>query len=181
MKSNRILRISALTLAVALAPAARAQDVSVDYDKSVDFSKYQTFAIEIGTTWGNPIGEKRVLEEFTKAFEGKGWKTAPKEEASALVALHGATEKRHDLDTFYSGYGGYRFRRGFGTVTATTTVHDYTVGTLVVDVFDAKTKELLWRGTAQDELKDKPEKREKQLAKASEKLLKNFPPGKKPD
>ena len=51
------------------------------------------------------------------------------------------------------------------------------MGTLVVDIFDAKSKQLLWRGTAQDELKDKPEQREKQIEKGTKKLFKDFPPG----
>jgi Domain of unknown function (DUF4136) len=51
------------------------------------------------------------------------------------------------------------------------------VGTLVVDVYEAKTKQLVWRGIAQGELKDTPEKQEKQLQKASDRLFKDVPPG----
>jgi hypothetical protein len=60
---------------------------------------------------------------------------------------------------------------------ATTTESEYVVGTLVVDIFNAKSKQLMFRGTAQDELSDKPEKNVKKLAKASDKLFKDFPPG----
>jgi len=60
---------------------------------------------------------------------------------------------------------------------SSTTVSEYTVGTLVVDIFDAKSKELLFRGTASDELSDKVEKNQKKLAKASDKMFKDFPPG----
>jgi hypothetical protein len=49
----------------------------------------------------------------------------------------------------------------------------------VVDIFNAKSKALLFRGVAQDELSDKPEKNKKKAAKASEKMFKNFPPGSK--
>jgi hypothetical protein len=56
-------------------------------------------------------------------------------------------------------------------------VSDYTEGTLLVDMYDTKTKQLIWRGTAVDEVKEKQDKREKQMAKASEKLFKKFPPG----
>ena len=63
---------------------------------------------------------------------------------------------------------------------STTTVREYAVGTLVVDIFDAKSKSLLFRGTASDELSDKPEKNQKKLAKASDKMFKNFPPGSEP-
>ena len=51
------------------------------------------------------------------------------------------------------------------------------MGTLVVDIFDAKTKSLMFRGTAQDEISDKPEKNIKKIAKASDKMFKEFPPG----
>src|SRR4029453_3303436 len=78
------------------------------------------------------------------------------------------------------GYGGYGYR-GWGGMggmgTATTTTSEYIVGTLVVDIFDAKTKGLMFRGTATDELSDKPEKNAKKLQKASDKLFKDFPPG----
>jgi len=63
--------------------------------------------------------------------------------------------------------------------TAQTTVSEYTVGTLVVDIFDAKSKQLVFRGTATDELSDKPEKNVKKVEKAAEKMFKNFPPGSK--
>jgi hypothetical protein len=59
--------------------------------------------------------------------------------------------------------------------TASTTVTEYTVGTLVVDMFDAKTKNLVFRGIAGDELSDKPEKNAKMLEKASEKDAQELP------
>jgi hypothetical protein len=61
--------------------------------------------------------------------------------------------------------------------TATTTTSEFVVGTLVVDIFDAKTKSLLFRGIAQDEVSDKPEKNIKKIDKAATKMFKNFPPG----
>jgi hypothetical protein len=51
------------------------------------------------------------------------------------------------------------------------------VGTLLVDVFDAKGKNLIWRGIAQDEASNKTEKNIKKVTKATEKLFKDFPPG----
>ncbi len=57
-----------------------------------------------------------------------------------------------------------------------TVVNEYAVGTLVVDMFDAKTKNLVFRGTAEDEISDNPEKNAKRLEKASTKLFKDFPP-----
>jgi hypothetical protein len=173
------------TLAVAAAltligPMASAQDVKVDFDKDANFETIKTFSLKIGTSWGNPLGEKRVIAEFEQALTEKGWKKADEATADAIVVLHGATQVKKDLNTFYSGgMGGYGWRGmgGMGMGTASTTVTEYTVGTLVVDIFNAKSKQLLFRGTASDEISDKPEKNAKKLAKASDKMFKNFPPG----
>jgi hypothetical protein len=174
------------TLAVAAAAilagtAASAQDVNVDYDKAANFANYKTFSIAIGTGWNNPLSEKRVVDEITQGLTEKGWTKTEAAKADASVVLHGATEMKKSLDTFYTGgYGGYGWRGGWGAGgmgSATTTVHEYRVGTLVVDIFDAKSKQLLFRGVAQDELSDKPDKNVKKLAKASDKMFKDFPPG----
>jgi hypothetical protein len=161
-------------LALGLAATLSAQDVNVDYDKDADFSKIKTYSMKIGTSWGNPLAEKRVLQEFEQALNAKGWTKADEGSADADVVLHGATQTKKDLNTFYSGGGGYRYR-GWGS--AQTTVSEYLVGTLVVDIFDTKSKTLIFRGTASDEISEKPEKNQKKLAKASEKMFKDFPPG----
>jgi Domain of unknown function (DUF4136) len=170
---------AALTL---MSGAAFAQDVKTDSDPSANFAAIKTFAVKIGTSWNNPISEKRVTAEIEQALTEKGWTKAEADKADALVVLHGATEKEKSLNTFYSGgYGGYGWRGGWGggMGTATTTTSEYLVGTLVVDIFDAKSKQLMFRGTATDELSDKPEKNQKKLAKASDKMFKDFPPGSK--
>ncbi len=159
-----------------------AQDVKTDFDRSANFGKYKTFAVKIGTSWNNQISEKRVTEEIAQTLTEKGW-TRVDANPDALVLLHGATEKQKSLNTFYSGiggYGGYGYR-GWGGMggmgTATTTTSEYMVGTLVVDIFDAKSKALLFRGTAEDEISDKAEKNIKKVEKASEQDVQGLPAG----
>jgi hypothetical protein len=180
MKTRTFVAAAAFALVGA---TAFAQDVKTDYDKAADFSAIKTFAVKVGTSWGNQISEKRVVDEFTETLTQKGWKVAEDAKADAIVVLHGATEKKRSLNTFYSGggYGGYGYRgwggAGMGMGTATTTETEYAVATLVVDIFNAKTKALLFRGTASDEISDKVEKNVKKLDKASNKMFKDFPPG----
>ena len=162
-------------LALAATPLlARAQDVSVDYDKAYDFSKLKTYSLQLATAPKNPLQAQRVVKEVEEALTAKGWTKAEGAVADAAVILNGATEEKHSLSTMYSGYGGYRWG-GMGT--AQTVAHEYTVGTLVVDIYDAKSKSLLFRGVAKDELSDKPEKNEKKIEKATTKMFKDFPPG----
>jgi hypothetical protein len=170
---NRRAAIVAVAAAMA-ASAAWAQDIKVDYDKAANFGAIKTFSVKIGTSWGNPFGEKRVTDDVTGALVAKGWTLAPEDKADAQVVLHGASQTKHTLNTYYSGMGGYRWG---GVGTSTTTPTDYVVGTLLVDIFDAKGKNLIWRGIAQDELSSKTEKNIKKVAKATEKLFKDFPPG----
>ena len=168
---------AALTGCLLVLPAlAAAQDVKIDYDKAFNFSPVTTYSIKLGTAWGNDLSQRRVLAEFDEAIAAKGWKKAAEGQADVQVSLHGATQTKRNASTFYSGMGGgYRYG-GMGMGSAQTVVSEYTVGTLVVDMFDAKTKNLVFRGTAEDEISDNPEKNAKKLEKASSKMFKNFPP-----
>jgi Domain of unknown function (DUF4136) len=167
-----------LTASILMLPTlALAQDVKVDYDKAFAFGGVKTYSIQIGTTWGNDLSQRRVLTEFDSEIASKGWKKVNDDSADVQVILHGATSTKRNASTFYSGMGGYGYRGfGGGMATAQTVVNEYTVGTLVVDMFDSKTKNLVFRGTAEDEISDNPEKNAKRLEKASTKLFKNFPP-----
>jgi hypothetical protein len=169
--TGRVLAVLAL---LTLATPAAAQDVKVDFDDKFNFSNVKTFSVRIASPWGNQLSESRVLAEFEEALAAKGWRKADEAAADANVLLHGATSTQKSLNTFYSGMGGYRWG-GMGS--ATTTVSQYTVGTLVADIFDAKTKHLIFRGTAEGELSDNPEKNKKKLEKVTSKMFKNFPPG----
>ena len=58
--------------------------------------------VKLGTAWGNPLSEKRVSAEIEEAVAAKGWTKAEEAKADAVVILLGATEKKHDVNTFYS-------------------------------------------------------------------------------
>ena len=98
----------------------------------------------------------------------------------AIVAME-MTKNQQTLNTFYDGFGGgwgwRRFGGGFGD--ATTTTENYKVGTLVVDLFDANTKKLIWRGSSSDTLSDKSDKNIKELDKDVKKMFDHFPPAEK--
>jgi hypothetical protein len=165
------LRIGLFTTVILTALLLPAQDVKTDYDHSYNFAHLKTFAVKIGTSWGNPLTEQRVKDAVTQQLTAKGWTPADESTADAIVIIHGATKTNKSLDTFYSG-GGW----GWGGGMSSTTVNTVNVGSGVVDIFDAKTKKLVFRGTATDTLSDKPEKNEKKIEKAMDKMFKDFPP-----
>jgi hypothetical protein len=173
-------RLAMVLTAALMSAAAYGQDVKVDFDRAADFSKLKSFTVKIGTSWNNQISEERIAKQFEEALTEKGW-TKTDTNPDAVVVLHGATDVKRSLNTFYSGggyYGGYGWGGwGGGMGSTTTTTHEYTVGTLVVDIFDAGTKKLVFRGTASDEISNKVDKNIKKVDKAATKMFKNFPPG----
>jgi Domain of unknown function (DUF4136) len=109
----------------------------------------------------------------------RGWTLVDSGAGVAVVAME-ITRDQQTLDTFYDGFGGGWGWRRFGGGSfgeATTTTDTYKVGTVVVDLFDTKTKQLIWRGAASDTLSDNSDKNIKNLNESVDKMFKHFPPG----
>jgi Domain of unknown function (DUF4136) len=155
-----------------------AQQVKTDFDRSADFSQYKTYSWEHVKTQ-DPLYVDRIKSAVNAALTAKGWTQVESGGDVSIVAME-ITRNQQTLNTFYDGFGGgWGWRRfgggGFGE--ATTTTETYKVGTLVVDLFDTKTKKLLWRGTSSDTLSNNSDKNIKNLDKGVDKLFKQFPPG----
>ena len=81
---------------------------------------------------------------------------------------------------YYGGAGRGGYRRGAGGwggghSTTNYSENDYLEGTLVMDVYDAQGKNLIWQGVATGTMKENHKKREKSIPKAVSKLMKKFP------
>jgi len=168
-------RIAAsIGLTVALASVSFAQHVKTDYDHSANFGQYKTYSWEKVQTKDQLLVD-RIKSAVNSALAAKGWTEVPTGGDVEVFAIE-TTQNQQTLDTFYSGFGGGR-RRGFGGFgDATTTVETYKVGTLVVDLFDAKTQKLIWRSSSSDTLSDKADKNTKNLDKGVNKMFQHFPP-----
>ena len=172
MKMTRISLGFALMMMIA--NATFAQDVKTDYDKKADFAQYKTFMWIKEPKTTDPLMRQRVIDDVNAALAAKGLKLVTSD-ADLCIAAHTATKEERSLNTFYNGFGGgWRWGGGFGS--ATTTVNTYEIGTLVVDIFDARTKEAIWRGTSSKTLSDNPQKNAANLNKAVVKMFKDFPP-----
>src|ERR1700682_5056239 len=158
------------------ATASFAQQVKTDYDRSTDFSQYKTYSWQKVQTQ-DPLWVDRIKGAVNSALAAKGWTQVPSGGNVAIVAIE-MTRNQQSLNTFYHGFGGgWRWGGGFGN--ATTTVDNYKVGTLVVDLFDANTKKVIWRGSASDTLSDKSDKNIKNLDKGVQKMFDHSPPNEK--
>ena len=167
--------ISMITIAISLATISFAQDVRTDYDHNADFTQYKTFSFEKIQT-RNPLWVDRITSAVSAALTAKGLTQVSSGGDISIVAIE-MTKEQQTLNTFYDNFGGgwgWHWGGEFGE--ATTTTDTYRVGTLVVDLFDAKNKKLIWRGSASDTLSNKSEKNIKNLDKGVEKLFREYPP-----
>ena len=157
------------------ATATFAQQVKTDYDRSTNFGQYKTYSWEKVQT-PDQLWVDRIKEAVNASLTGKGLTPVESGGDISIVAIE-MTKNQQTLNTFYDGFGGgWGWRRGGGFGDSTTTVDNYKVGTLVVDLFDAHTKTLLWRGSSSDTLSDKSDKNIKNLDKGVEKMFDHFPP-----
>ncbi|HEY2118276.1 MAG TPA: DUF4136 domain-containing protein [Candidatus Acidoferrum sp.] len=159
-----------------LASNSFAQKVKTDYDRNADFGKYKTYSWEQVKT-KDPLNIERIKNAVNMTLASKGWTLVNSGGDVCIVAME-ITQNQQTLNTYYDGFGGGWRWRGFGGFSeATTTTETYQVGTLVVDLFDAKTKELVWRGDSSDTLSNNSNKNIENLDKGVEKMFNKFPLG----
>jgi hypothetical protein len=158
-----------------LTAASFAQQVKTDYDHDANFGQYKTYSWEKVQT-KDPLLVERIKDAVNAALAAKGWTQVDSGGDISVVAME-ITRNQQTLNTFYDGFGGGWRWRGFGGVgEATTTTETYQVGTVVVDLFDGKTKNLIWRGSASDTLSNNADKNTKNLDKGVQKMFAHFPP-----
>jgi len=170
-----------LVLCSSSATSSFAIDVKIDFDRTTDFGRYKTFCWQkVGTR--NPLWIERIRAAVGSALTAKGWSQAESGSACDIAVVAMEIKRNHDtVNTFYDdvggGWGGWGWRGfggdGFGESTKTT--ETYQTGTLIVDLFDAKNKNLVWRGSAADTLSKNSDNIIKKLKCPVHKLFEQFP------
>jgi hypothetical protein len=162
----------AIAMFLVVTAASFAQQVKTDYDHSANFGQYKTYSWEKVQT-RDPLLVERIKDAVNGALTAKGWTQVESGGDVSVVAMDIA-HNQQTLNTFYDGFGGGWRWGGFGD--ATTTTETYKVGSLVIDLFDAKTKNLIWRGSSSDTLSNNADKNTKNLDKGVQKMFAHFPP-----
>jgi len=181
---KKVLFASALAILLA-ASRASGQDVRYNFDRNTDFSKFRTYRWVIikDAPTANDLVAEQVREAVEKELATKGLTKIEDDSANLFIGYQGGVSQEKEFTSFNSnwGYGGGWYGGGWygpgGGMTTGSTSTIY-VGQLAVDMYDSANHDLVWRGVASKTLdaKAKPEKQQKNLAKAVKKLLKNYPP-----
>ena len=146
------------------------QTVSVNYNQSQSFSQFHTYA------WGsdnankvqNSILAQVAIQDIDAALQSKGLqKVEESQKPDLLVTANGGMKEQ----TSYTAMGMRGFGGGMGSITPQQNV----IGTLIVDLYDAKGQTLVWRGIAQNTLDNNGNKNQQLVQKAVTKMFKQWP------
>jgi Domain of unknown function (DUF4136) len=183
---KKVLLLSALGLLLAVS-CAFGQDVRYNFDKNTDFAKFKTYKWVIlkDAPTANDLVTRQLKDAVDAELATKGLTRIDDDSANLFIGYQAAVGQEKQFTSFSSdwGYGGGWYRGGWygpggGMSTTTGSTSTIYVGQLVLDMYDSLNRDLVWRGVASKTLdaKAKPDKQQKNLAKAVKKLLKNYPP-----
>ena len=175
MNARHMVSIGACAAALFTVGCGYGIKTSTDYDRQASFSSYRTFYLLDGNSSGNPVTDQMVRVDVASALTSKGWREVPDSEAQAAVLIHAATKDKHSFETFYHGWGEWHWHWG-GFADTTRFVEDYKIGTLVVDIFDARTKQAIWHGFAAGAVSEDPTSVEDATEQAVARMFSDFPP-----
>jgi hypothetical protein len=154
--------ILALALAFGLAGCSATTGVTTDVDPTVDFSKYRSFSMVRDASRKEVPAVQLFENAIAAALEARGVKRV---ESGADMTL--APKFFVSSRTVLNPYSGSQ-----------TVMQDVQVGTITVDLLDAKTNALLWRGSVKGEVDPTltPEERQKRAKAVGAELFGGFPP-----
>lgn len=150
--------------------------VSADYDKSVDYSQYKTYAFYkdgIDKVKVHDLDKKRILKAIERELQAKGMTAS--DNPDMLVNIFTEASERVDVNQWGYGWGWSPWVWGGSTAT----VSKSTEGTLYIDLIDAKKKELVWQGVGEGVLTKNIDRKEERINEFVNKILEKYPPQQK--
>ena len=174
-----------MTLLLLISSTALCQDVRYNFDKDTDFSKLKTYKwVSLkGATPVNDLVDKQIKDTVDAQLATKGLSKVDGDDADLFIGYQAGIATEQQFTSYNTGWGygpGWYGRGWYGGGGGMTTGQTSTIykGQLALDMNDTAHKDLVWRGVVSKTIdpKAKPDKQQKNLTKAIEKLLKNYPP-----
>jgi hypothetical protein len=184
------MKFGIITLFVAvILTACSSVKISSDMDKTADFTKYKTYEYygwaDNSDQMLNQLDKERIENAFGMEFSNRGM-TIVESGGDLVVTLYIVTQQKQQTTATttgmggaygYGGYYGYGPGYGWGGGMSSTTynTYDYTVGTLVIDIYDAAEKKLIFESSASGEINEKTKGRDDRIAKTASKIMYDYP------
>ncbi len=163
------LGLAAMLLSIT-STIAFGQTVSVNYNHSQSFAQYHTYAWQIDdpNKIANSILAQVAISDTDSALAGKGLSKVDISANPDLIVIATGGLKQQ---TSYSAWGMRGIGGGMGGITPEQNVE----GTLIISIYDAKQKTLIWRGIGQNTLSNNGNKNQQMVEKAVQKMFKQWP------
>lgn len=178
------LRLAVTALAVVLMAACASVDITHDWDVTADFSRYRTYdwmpsqpapqtADAAAALSHNTLLDRRIRAAVDAALAARGLH-ADAAGPDVRVLYHTGIEEKMDITDWGYVYSG----EYWGWAGRDIDVQNFTDGTLVVDLVDAETKQLVWRGVATGEVHPdrSPAERDRAMQELVAKMFEKYPP-----
>ncbi len=161
--------------------------VNYDYDKQANFGNYKTYAFSksgVDKAQISDLDKKRILNSLDSNLSSKGMTKS--ENADIIVSFF--TKERERINIYNNsgfgwggfGWGGWGWGGGWGWspfwgggFTSTSTTPE---GTLFIEFYDSKTKELVWQGQGNGDLSTCAEKKDVRINEFVSKIIEQYPP-----
>jgi hypothetical protein len=175
---KKLLFLSVILIAAASCSSIK---VSSDYDKSVQFASYKTYAFtaEARGIQLDDLNKNRLFNAIESELAAKGF-TKSESNADVWVDVQLKGEQKQTATATSTGGYGYGYRYGYGGGFSTTTINydTYVDGTLFINMIDAKKQQLVWqgRGTKTIDPNANQKKREENINYAVKQIFAQYPP-----
>ena len=176
MIASRRLALAAFASAALAAGACASMRISSFVERGVDFTQYHTYAwaADPSRTTGdprldnNPFFQERVRTAVDRQLASRGFEQIPAGEAQLLVHYHASVNQTLDVNGADQKYGYCDDCKPFV----------YDAGSIVLDLVDARTDTLVWRGWSEgsiDGIIDNQKWMEETVDKAAAQILDRLP------
>jgi len=179
--------ILALTSPLVLLAGCSTLTVKSDYNPDYNYGRISTYAWLEGekhsddTRINNTLIINRINNAINKEMAARGLEESTDGNPDIYVNWFGGIEDKIRQETINHYYGNMWYGHPYGGYWpgySQTYNVEYQEGTLIIDILDGKSRDLIWRGTGQDYVDDdkKPEEITADINEAVNRIMETFPP-----
>lgn len=173
------LHVLPIAFALCLITSCDSVRVVADYDRSVDFNSYKTFAFfkdGIDKAKISDLDKRRILRAIESELMAKGFTKS--DTPDLLINIF--TKERQEVNVYNQGWGMYGWGWGWGPMGWNqTNVTNSTRGSLFIDLIDAQNKELVWQGIGQGYLTSRMDRKVERIREFVSSVMAKYPPERK--
>ncbi len=187
------MKLFALLAGLMIIYSCSRRNIYIDYDPDISFTNLKSYSWVPGTPTktgnikldSNSLMHSRIKTEIDNWLKAHGYEKQHQAQADFLVTYYVTVEKKTEVLVINDYYGypgdwdyGYYGYHGYGGGFSREYVNEYDYGTLIIDIVNSKTQKLMWRGTVGGQVyeSERPKKKIARIAKAVDRILRNFPP-----